>query len=212
MPDDRRSATLVAFAYVYAAETLDDVLDRLDRLIADIAASAKTLGQKKRLRSLRDLDQAALALAAVCALLRDDAHPEEEGRAAIFRPIPSEQIARAITTTHDLARPPEEDYQEEMLTRYHTVRRFLPRVLATIAFQAAPAGKPVLQAVDYVKGLPGRCKPRLDDAPLSVVDAGWTMLWIRTARLVSLPIRRCPGATQDQLHRRIFMWRQASGG
>src|SRR5713101_8219872 len=156
MPKDRRIATLVAFAHAYEAETLDDALDLFDMLIADIAASAKTLGQKKRMRSLRDLDEAALALAEVCSILLDDAHPDDEVRTAVLTRIPLEQIAQAMTTTYKLARPPEEDYQEEMLTRYHTVRRFLPRVLDTISFTAAPAGNPVLTAVDYVKGLQGR--------------------------------------------------------
>src|SRR5215211_4847534 len=176
MSKDRRSATVVAFAHAYTAETLDDALDLFDMLIADIAASAKALGQKKRMRSLLDLDEAALALAEVCSILLDDAHPNGEVRTAVFSQIPLEQIAQAILTTYDLARPPEEDYQEEMLIRYHTVRRFLPRVLDTLSFTAAPAGNPVLTAVDYVKGLQGRRKPQLDDAPLNVVDAGWKRL------------------------------------
>ncbi len=187
MPEDRRTATLVAFAYAYTAETLDDALDLLDMLIADIATSAKTLGQKKRMRSLRDLDQAALALAEVCSILLDDGHTDDEVRTAIFTQIPVEQISQAITTTYDLARPPEEDHQEEMLTRYQTVRRFLPRVLDTISFKAAPAGKPLLTAVDYLKGLQGRRKPRLDDAPLNVIDAGWKRLVIDKEGQVSQP-------------------------
>jgi TnpA family transposase len=185
MPEERRMATLVAFAYTYTATTLDDALDILDLLIADIAASAKNLGQQKRIRSLRDLDAAALALADVCAMLLDALYPDDEVRTAIFRQMPAEQIAQAITTTHELARPPQADYQEEMLTRYQTVRRFLPRVLATIPFQAAPAGKQVLSAVDYLKDLQGQRKPQLDDAPLDVVDVGWKRLVIDQAGQVS---------------------------
>jgi len=156
-------------------------------LIAAIAASAKTLGQQKRLRSLHDLDQAALALAEVGSILLDEAPSDAEVRKAVFTRMPLEQITQAITTTSDLARPPEEDYQEEMLTRDHTVRRFLPRVLDTIACKAAPAGAPVLKAVDYVKGLPGRRQPQLDDAPLDLVDAGWQRLVIDKAGEVSQP-------------------------
>jgi hypothetical protein len=187
MPPDRRIATLVAFAHAYEAETLDDALDLFDMLISDIAASAKTLGQKKRLRSLHDLDEATLALAEVCSILLDDTHTDDEVRMAVFTRIPVEQITQAITTTYELARPPEEDYQEEMLTRYHTVRRFLPRVLNTISFDAAPAGNPVLMAVDYLKGLQGRRKPQLDDAPLDIVDAGWKRLVIDKSGHVSQP-------------------------
>ncbi|PON17866.1 hypothetical protein C2W62_10925 [Candidatus Entotheonella serta] len=111
------------FAHAYTASTLDDALDLFDMLIADIAASAKNLGQKKRIRSLRDLDEAALALAEVCSMLIDEAYADEEVRTAIFSQIPAAQVAQAITTTHDLARPLEEDYQEEMLARYQTVHR-----------------------------------------------------------------------------------------
>ena len=187
MPEDRRMATLVAFAYAYTAATLDDALDVFDMLIADIATSAKTLGQKKRLRSLRDLDEAALALAEVCSILLDDAHTDDEVRTTVFTRMPLAQIAQAIATTYDLARPPEENYQEEMLTRYQTVRRFLPRVLDTISFQAAPAGNPVLTAVGYLKGLQGRRKPRLEDAPLHVVDAGWKRLVMDQSGQVNQP-------------------------
>lgn len=187
MPQDRRTATLVAFADAYTAETLDDALDLLDLLITDIATRAKFLGQQKRIRSLRDLDRAALALAEVCSMLLDEAHADHEVRTAIFTRIPVEQISRAMATTYDLARPPEEDYQEEMLTRYQTVRRFLPRVLETISFKAAPAGKPLLTALDYLKGLQGRRKPALDDAPVNIIDAGWQRLVINKEGQVSPP-------------------------
>ncbi len=204
MPDDRRVATLVAFTHAYEAETLDDALDLFDLLIADIAASAKTLGQKKRMRSLHDLDQAALALAEVCSILLDNAHPDDAVRTAVFTQIPVEHIAQAITTTYNLARPPEEDHQEEMLARYQTVRRFLPRVLDTISFKAAPAGSPVLMAVDYVKGLQGRRKPQLDDAPLDIVDAGWKRLVMNPEGQVSQPAYTLcvMERLQDRLRRR----------
>jgi hypothetical protein len=204
MPDDRRIATLVAFAYVYTAATLDDALDLFDMLIAEIAASAKTLGQKKRLRSLHDLDQAALALAEVCSILLDEAHPDDAGRKAVFTRMSLEQMAQAMTTTYDLARPPEEDYQEEMLTRYHSVRRFLPRVLDTIAFKAALAGAPVLKAVDYLQGVQGRRNPRLAEAPLESVDAGWQRLVLEKAGEINQPAStRCVlERLQDRLRRR----------
>ncbi len=164
----------------------------------------KNLSQKKRIRSLRDLDEAALALAEVCSILIDEAYSDEEVRTAIFSRIPADQLAQAITTTHDLARPPEEDYQEEMLSRYQTVHRFLPQVLGTISFKAAPAGKEVLAAVDYLKSLQSRRKLKLDDAPFDVVDAGWKCLVIGQAGEVSRPAYTLcvMERLQDRLRRR----------
>jgi len=76
-------------------------------LITEIAAQAKRLGQKNRLRSLRDLDQAAIALREACALLLDSAFPDEEIRAAVFQRIPEARMRQAIETVDALARPAE---------------------------------------------------------------------------------------------------------
>ncbi len=46
---------------------LDDALDVLDAMLAVIIRDARKIGQKKRLRSLKDLDKSALALASACS-------------------------------------------------------------------------------------------------------------------------------------------------
>ena len=187
MPDERRRATLVAFAYAYEAETLDDALDLLDLLITDIAASAKRRGVKKRLRTLEDLDKAALELADVCSVLLDEDCPDSEVRTVVFAKLSKEHLTAAVATTYAVARPPRQNYQPEMLERYQTVRRFLPHVLETVTFRAATAGKAVLEGIDYLARLEGRQRPKLDGAPLDVVDAGWKRLVIDKTGRVSQP-------------------------
>jgi hypothetical protein len=44
--------------------------------------------------------------------------------------------------------PPQDRARELILTRYRTVRRYLPLLLDTIDFQATDAGEPILDAVD----------------------------------------------------------------
>ena len=72
MPERKRTAILVAFVKAYETIALDEALDVLDLLINDIAGKAKNLGQQKRLRSLKDLDKSALALAEVGALILNE--------------------------------------------------------------------------------------------------------------------------------------------
>ena len=50
----------------FEATALDDALDLMDLLITDIVAQAQHLGQQERLRTLRDLDAAALQLREAC--------------------------------------------------------------------------------------------------------------------------------------------------
>ena len=70
MPEDKRTAILVAFVKAFETIALDNALDVLDLLITGIAGNAKRIGQKNRLRTLKDLDKSALTLADVCTLIR----------------------------------------------------------------------------------------------------------------------------------------------
>ena len=74
MPPERRIATLLAFAREFEIRALDDALDVFDLLITEIFRTAKNTGQKERIRTLGDLDKAALRLkTAVNVLLEDPA-------------------------------------------------------------------------------------------------------------------------------------------
>ena len=151
------------------------------------AAALQNEPLMRRLRTLHDLDKAALELADVCGVLLDEDCPDGEVRTVVFARLSKEHLAQAVATTYDVARPPRQNHQPEMLTRYQTVRRFLPHVLETVTFQAAPAGKAVLEGIDYLARLEGRQKPELDGAPLDVIDAGWKRLVVDKTGRVSQP-------------------------
>jgi TnpA family transposase len=176
LPQKKRTAILVAFAKAYETIALDEALDVLDLLITDIAGEAKKLGQKKRLRTLKDLDKSALALAEVCALILNERMQDERLRAAIFAKMPREKLAESIATVNDLARPHDDNFHEEMVEQYGRVRRFLPKLLRDIEFKAAPAGKATLEAFHYLASLITSRKPLLDEAPLDILTAPWKRL------------------------------------
>lgn len=67
MAPQKRTAILVAFALAWETLAQGDALDVLDAMLADIIRDARKIGQKKRLRSLKDLDKSALALASACS-------------------------------------------------------------------------------------------------------------------------------------------------
>lgn len=187
MPFERRIATLVAFAYTFETVALDDALDVLDLLITEITAQAKQLGQKQRLRTLRDLDKAALDLREVGAMLLNEVIADDRLRERIFARISPDRLREAIATIDNLARPPDDNYHQELVDRYMKVRRFLPSVLKTVKFQAAPSGQPVLKALWFLAGIEGQRKPDMSQAPLDVVSAAWQRLVIDNDGQASRP-------------------------
>lgn len=187
MPAERRLATLVAFVVVQETTALDDAIDVLDLLITDIATEARVLGQKRRLRTLRDLDKAALQLREVGALVLDRSISDKRLRARILRRLSAPQLQAAIDTVDKLARPPDDKYYQELVERYQKVRRFLPALLNTVPFRAMPSGKPVLQALAFLVQIEGQRKPDMNAAPRAVITPAWKRLVINQDNTINRP-------------------------
>ena len=73
LPAIRRLATLAAFVHDLEATAHDDALEVLERLLRDRFGQAMTADKKARLRTLKDLDQAATTLAGACQIVLDSA-------------------------------------------------------------------------------------------------------------------------------------------
>lgn len=128
MREDRRIAVLVAFVYVYEIKALDDALDLLDVLITEIIAKANKLGQKNRLRTMGDLDKAALRLSDFADIfLKNEESPDLSK--IIYGFISKDLIIESVNKVREVAKPDNSKYYEEQVEQYKTVRRFLPKLV-----------------------------------------------------------------------------------
>jgi len=173
MPKARRIATLLAFARDVEATAQDDALTVLELLTKELLSKSASQGRKERLRTLKDLDAAALTLSTACAILIAPEQEVTQLRETIFAQVPPEQLAAAVEQVESIARPPDDQYYPEILSRWRTVRLFLPTLLNTIDFQATQAGQDILAAVAFLKSIEGKRKPLMTEAPLSIVSKGW---------------------------------------
>ena len=153
MVPERRLATLLAFAHAFEGIALDDALDLLDLVITDILHDAQTEGEHQRLRTLRDLDAAALHLWEAIQVLLDERVDDASVRRQAFAQIPRQRLVEAGTQVETLARPPDDHYYPELVDRYRRVRRFLPTLLHTVTFEGTQAGQPLLAAVRFLTQL-----------------------------------------------------------
>ena len=170
LPEERRTAMLLAFVRTLEASAQDDVLDLFDVVITELFADAAAVGKRARLRTLRDLDAAALQLRCAGGVLMDDTVADDAVRAAAFAIVPHEAFAAALGQIDALVRPPGDLYFAELRAQAGKLR-FLPALLRSVAFDAAPAGRPVLDAVHHLKTTEGRGPTA--SAPLGFVSACW---------------------------------------
>jgi TnpA family transposase len=178
MPESKRIATMLAFVYLLEFTAIDDVLDLFDWLIGSILTKSKSEGEKERLRTLKDLDAAALRLTEASEVLLDLANEDVDVRSLVFEIVPLEQLTAAVTKVKELVRPPEDKYYDKMLTRWRHIRIFLPKLLNTIEFKGTEAVKPILEAWQFLRSIEGQKNPVMKDAPIAVVKKSWVKLVI----------------------------------
>jgi hypothetical protein len=96
MPLERRTATLLAFVRTLEATAQDDVLDLFDIVVTTLFTDAAKVGKKARLRTIRDLDAAALQLRRAGGVLMDEAVKDDAVREAAFALVPRTALAAAL--------------------------------------------------------------------------------------------------------------------
>ncbi|EXI90222.1 MAG: Transposase, TnpA family [Candidatus Accumulibacter regalis] len=172
LPHPRRLATLVAFAHCLEASAQHDVLKVLETILRELFGDAIKADRKARLRSLRDLDQAAATLAGACQILLDTGLPDGELRTRLLEKIPRTTLTQALEGVQSLIRPADNVYYRELDAKYRTVRCFLPALVENIRFGANAAGEPVVAAFDWLRANMRRKRPG-NDAPREVVGKSW---------------------------------------
>jgi TnpA family transposase len=171
LPEERRLATLVAFALTLEATALDDALDLVDILITEIFSNAVKAGERARLRTIKDLDVAASQLSRACGLVLNPLISDVELRTAIFKAVEREDLESALSQVDLLVRPPEDTYYQELQQSWRRVRRFLPALLKTVRFGCTPAGSALAEALEQLAEQDRRTK--LDQARPEIVTRAW---------------------------------------
>jgi hypothetical protein len=176
MAPERRTATLLAFAQAFERTAMDDAIDLLDALVSDIVRDAHKDGEKERLRTLHDLDIAALQLWDAVQVLLDYHVKPVDIRTQTFARVPRNRLLEAGAEVEKLTRPPDDNYYDELVERYKSVRRFLPTLLRTVSFEGIQAGQPLLEALAFLGRIENQRSPDMRQAPLEGVPSAWRRL------------------------------------
>lgn len=172
MPDERRVATLLAFIRALEASAQDDVLDLFDQLVTRMFVDAVRKGREARLRSLCDLDAAALTLSKVCALLLKEEINDGDLREAVFVIVPEAALEAAVAQVDSLVRPPDDPYFDELLAQHRRIQRFMPHFVQSVTLGAVTAGQSVLTALQYLRKVEDGGK-RGKTWPMDFVPKSW---------------------------------------
>lgn len=211
----RRTATLLAAVWQLELDATDDALILLDQ-VTDVLLSQATREHKdRRYKQLPELDRAARALrAAVLVLLDPPPGGIEELWSAIAAHVPRSELDLATDTVQRLVSQPDPQdgqdaaFREELLRRYQSLRRFMPVLLDTVVFEAAPGGQAVLAAMASLRALEGRAgRVSAATVSLKVVNGRWRRLVLANPQLGENEVDRrayCAGLSLDPAPQRAL--------
>jgi TnpA family transposase len=174
MPDNKRIATLLAFIHLLEYTATDDVIDLFDLLVKGLLSKSKREGEQQRLRTLKDLDAAALKLTEAVEVLIDTEYEDINVRMSAFARVSQEQLALAVAKVKSLARPEDDEYYDLLLSRWRGIRIFLPSLLSQIEFSSSENAAHILDALLFLRAIEGQNRPDMSAAPLKVITKGWT--------------------------------------
>ena len=172
--EPRRTATVAALFHTLETAAQDDAAELAEALLTDLVKDAESADKKARLRSLRDLDGAAILLRDMAALVfTEDALPLDQWRDALFERLPRADLAAAMAEVDAIARPHASRPYAELRIRWRRARRLFFNIATRLQMQAGPGGKAVAEAMAYLAGIADWSNAKMRHAPTAVVPKAW---------------------------------------
>lgn len=173
----QRYAHLVALLLETRATLTDEILAMHDRIMGKLFARAKRKHQETFLESAKSINEKMRIFAKVGRVLLDARKTGEDPFSAIEEVIPWETFEASVTGADGIVKPGMDDSLSLIGTSYSQIRRYAPLFLETFEFKAAPAAKPLLQAIHILRHLNAtNIREIPEDAPIGFVRKRWESL------------------------------------
>lgn len=174
---ERRYATLVALAVEGTATVTDEVIDLHDRIVGKLFNAAKHKHQEQFQTDGKAINDKLRLYGRVGQALLEAKQNGGDPFAAIEAILSWDEFTASITEAQKLAQPEDFDFLYRIGEGYSTLRRYAPELLTVLGLHAAPAAKPVLNAIELLREMnAGNARKLPDDAPVEFIRERWAKL------------------------------------
>ena len=188
LQEPRRTATVAALFHTLETAAQDDAAELAEALITDLVKDAEAADKKARLRSLRDLDDAAILLRDMARLVfEEDALPLDQWRDALFERLPRDDLTAAMAEVDAIARAHDARPYAELRSRWRRARRLFFNIVTRLEMDAAPGGTAVREAIRYLAKVADWSKAKMRDAPIAAIPKAWEAHVLDAEGLVADP-------------------------
>jgi len=144
-----------------------------DALMNSWRLNAERQQKKKRLRTLEDLDDAALLIADALEVLFEEAVPDGDIRKVTFGRHDKDLLLAMQKRVRELATPRERRESEGWKHAVENVMRFFARLLSTLEFESTPAASTLMSAIRFLQPVEEGKRRSWKQAPRTFVPKRW---------------------------------------
>lgn len=208
---DRRYATLVALAVEGTATVTDEVIDLHDRIVGTLFNAAKHKHQEQFQTDGKAINDKLRLSGRVGHALLEAKQNGRDPFAAIEAIVSWEEFAASIMEAQKRVQPEDFDFLYRIGERYATLRRYAPELLNVLGLHAAPAAKPVRNAVELLREMNVNSVRKLpDDAPVEFIRERWAKLIFTDAGVDRRYYELCAFAELKKALRSGDIWVESS--
>jgi TnpA family transposase len=171
LPATRRHPLLLVFVAQMFIERGDELIDRYCTAIQTVERTASQAVKDQREATARQRDERSQLAGLLSQILLDAIDNGEDPVARARAEIGEQRLRACVEDPEALASPIDAQRRDAKHRRHAHLARFAPAVLTALDLRAARGYEPLLEAIRYSAA--HRDEPRLPDAPLSVLPAGW---------------------------------------
>jgi TnpA family transposase len=170
----RRYPILLAFVVEAIVELTDLAVEMFDAYLAGVYSRAGRELNEFRLKIAPTANQTLHWFSTLSQVVLDEKIADPDLRQAIYAQLPAEELKKALEECQKLTRPLDDNYFDFLAERYSKIREFAPKLLQTLNLQANLATKPLLDAIEVLRGLNRDNKRQVPgSAPASFVNGKW---------------------------------------
>jgi Domain of unknown function (DUF4158) len=173
-------ATLLVLVQHLERSATDDALVVFDQVMKETGIRGQKRRQQERLRTLKDLDAAALKLNdfldQIALVLQDPSLSAEQARVEALACVEASQLIEAKMRVTDLASRAEDEQAEVWENAHRVISPLLLSLVTTIKFEGTPAMKSLLEAIAFVKRTSGQSKSAWGEPPRGFIPSTWKNL------------------------------------
>jgi TnpA family transposase len=170
----RRHATLVAVILDSQATLIDEIIDLHDRFMGSLFSQAKRRHADRFQQSGKAINDKVRLYSRIGRALLDAKESGVDPFTAIESILPWDIFSASITEAEQLARPEDFDYLALVGDGFTQLRRYTPKLLATLGLKATPAAAELFTGIGVLQGMNDRQARKVsDDAPTAFVRKRW---------------------------------------